>query len=64
VTQTERSRLLFLLDALRAAPHKAAKLIAVVEREDASAEFRAALAQLGRSSNVAQSTAEMRESLR
>ncbi len=62
--ESERSRLLYLLDALRVAPQKSEKLIAVVAREDASEQFRKAIEDLRKSADVARASAELRESLR
>lgn len=38
-TQPERSRLVFLLDALRCAPKKSKKLIGVVRRDDCTESY-------------------------
>lgn len=61
---SERSRLLYLLDALRVSPQKSEKLIAVVARADASEPFRSAIEGLRKSPDVARASAELRERLR
>jgi hypothetical protein len=62
--EPDRSRLLYLLDALQAAPQKSEKLLAIAARHDASEPFRKAIEGLHNSVNVVQASAELRESLR
>jgi len=62
--ESERSCLLYLLDALRVAPQKSKKLIAVVARDNASESFRKAIDELRNSSDVVRTSAELRESIR
>lgn len=62
--ESERSRLLYLLDALRVAPQKSEKLIAVVSHCGGSEPFRKAIEDLRNSADVASASAELRESLR
>jgi hypothetical protein len=61
--EAERSRLLYLLDAVRAAPQKSAKLIAVVARESASESFKQAIEKLRTTDNVVEMSQALRSHL-
>lgn len=64
LTDTDRTRLLFLLDALRVAPEKREALIAVVECGECSGVLREALESLRAAPDVRAAGDAMREAMR
>lgn len=59
----EISRLVYLLDALKVAPHKYVELIAIVERKNASLSFQKELKDLSESTDIVESCNRLREKL-
>jgi len=64
LTETERSCMLYLLDAAKVAPNHIQRFVSIVKRQDGSTEFQAMLQTLLESSDIQRTISDMRESLR
>lgn len=64
LSESERTKLLFLLDALKTAPEKSQKLIKIVKTKNTSTAFKQALSTLAASTDIKNSIVSLRQSLR
>lgn len=64
MSESERSSLVYLLDALDVSPQKSEKLIKIIDRNDASESFRKIIHWLRNSLNISKTAVELREHLR
>ncbi len=64
LTESERSRLVYLLDALRTSPHQYQKLIAIVKQENTSVSYQSILISLESSKDIVEDQKILRERLR
>lgn len=64
ISETERSRLLFLLNAIQVSPHRVQEFIAVLEQNGVSSNFSAVLQQLREAKDVTVTATLIRESMR
>lgn len=64
MTDVERSRLIYLLDALDRAPERHLELIKIVERKEETQQYKAYLQKLRNAKDVSLTAKDIREELR
>jgi hypothetical protein len=63
LTEAERSKLLYLIDALQVSPHLSQQLIRIVEKSDSSEAYFSIIKSLKESSNIVLDTTKLRKDL-